>query len=466
MTSPSTHRGTVGTPATPGSAGRPTPTADGPGATRGRVLAVIFGVVLVETVFQTLVPVVLTEVRGATGVTVGLALAVTHGASLVVSAPAAAVCDRRGPGRTVLASALLAAVSLVALVPLASDTRHELWVVPVVGYGIARGVTMMAALAMVARLRDPLATQGRNAATQRAAAVAGTAVAAVAIAVQGWTSGLVVLAVLGALALVVAARLPRPASPPIGARAALHGFVDVARLLRDQPGLRASTLLNVMTTLVFVLGNSFLPVVLLARTPDAATWVFVLVVCRDLVAVAAAFSFARLTRRLGVRGTLAVVAATVVASFVLLAVSLAPWALAAAALASGVSLGLAIGSTNLLATSAPGGGVAQRLSATFYAPALAALVVPVSLGAALDHWGAQGMYVLPAVLSVVLGLAVLHQARRAEGRTAEQPVDEVAVAAVLPEPTAPADDGPTAVDQEPTAALVTTAAHDEAVCRG
>ncbi|MCE0764553.1 MFS transporter [Pseudonocardia kujensis] len=378
-------------------------------------LSVMFFAVLTETVFQTLVPVVLTEARGAGGLTLGIAIAVAQGVGIVVAAPAARACELRGPAGVAVWSGLLALGSLVALA-LLTFVPGEAWVLALVGYGVAKAGMTSAALTQIGMLRDPVRTQGRNAAGQRLAAILGTGVAGGVVALGVWHTGMWALVGVAAAGLVVCLLLPRAAGRAPTLRELRGSYVDQVRTLARHPELRASTLVNVNTAAVFILGNSFLPVVLLDRVDRPALWITALIVGRDLVAVAVGLTFARVVRRLALPGAVAAVVASTVVSFAVPALFPAPALLTVASLAGGLALGLGIGSTNVLAVGNPSGpSPAMRLAATFPGAAAASLVLGLLAGAALDAVGPRAMFGIAAAVTAALGVLCVGQARRAPG---------------------------------------------------
>lgn len=395
--------------------------------TAQRVLGVIFGVTLVETIFQTLLPVVLTELRGASGTTVGLCISLAQGAAILLSAPAARLIDTVGPPRVVLWSCVAAVVSLGSLAFLVLHVDSELWMLAVGAYGVAKGVMMLAALSQVAALRNQVGTQGRNSAVQRGAAVTAVLISASIIASRHWALGLWLTATLSFATLMTLVlgrgRLRRRNAADRGSdseaqdggsvRNLLGGYGEVGHLLRRRPEIRASALVNVNSTFLFVLGNSFLPVVLVGRTSNPAVWIVIFMVGRDSVAVCAALRFARLTRRIGLPGVLLVVAVSTALSltFIALRPSSVPL-LVAAAITGGIALGLSIGATNLLALGT-GEAVTIRLSATMHVNFAASLVLPILAGSALDTWGPSAMFALAAATTVGVAALFLHQARSA-----------------------------------------------------
>ncbi len=79
---------------------------------------------------------------------------------------------------------------------------------------------------------------------------------------------------------------------------------------------------------------------------------------------------------------------------------------------AGVILFIAIGTTNLLATSDQRGGRALRLTSTFYLGSVAALVFPALLGFALEEWGGRSVFVVSATLVAGFVIAVVVLARK------------------------------------------------------
>lgn len=406
-----------------GGTARPGTTAGGGTGSAGagsgvrRALGMVLLLFTTEAVFQTLLPVGMDAAGVGSGLLIGVFIAVSQGAGLFTASPVAAVADHRGRGRVLVVCGLALAASLTGLGAASLGGSAWLWAVPVVGYGLARGATVIITLGVIARSGEPYRTQGLNAATQRLASVLGALLTAVFIMWQGWAAGFWLMAVL-VLVFVWLARgvSGRADRDPDAAVPAGEGFAVTLRMLRAERALQASSLINLMINTLVVLGNAFYPLALDVPTAELARWLLVVLLCRDLTSVAAGPLFGILAARIGLRGVIALSGACTVSGLVVVGISgsNAPGVVTGAVL-HGIAVSMGNGSTNILATASGTGGTALRLTATNHINFIGSMALPISFGLVLDLVGPRSVFLSGAGVTLLLAVGVLILVRPVPG---------------------------------------------------
>nr|WP_182886852.1 MFS transporter [Microbispora sp. H10885] len=396
------------------------PSLGEPAGASGTALAVamVVALFLTESLVQILLPVGLEASGAGSGLLIGVLLALAQGAGVVMSPPAALRADRHGRGGVLFAGGLVLAGCAAGLAAATSFSSAWIWVLPLLGYGLARGSVVTTTLAVVARSGDRYRTQGLNGAAQRLSAAVAATLSVVLLAhlgTRGAAGPGLWLVVLSALTFALLARRVRgradrddPADLS-GTSGARGGYAASLRMLRREPALQASSLINLNLNTVVLLGNSFYPIALDVPAERLPGLVLTLLLCRDLTSVAAGPFFGRVVSRIGLRGAVTVSGVCAVAG--LAAVGLAGngfAGVAAGAVLHGLAGATGIGATNLLATAgSSAGGTGLRLAATNYLNGVGMLVLPVVFGALLDVSGPGGVFLAGACVSAAMLAGVL-----------------------------------------------------------
>lgn len=411
------------------------------GRRRAATLLCVFLVFGVETVFAAVLPLHLDALGLGDPGFVGVVLALSNGAGLLLLPFLVRVIDGQRRERVMQwsAAAMIAGCALIVAAGLvvgdegrdAGGTLAGVSVaVGVLVFGVARVLGSICLLTEVARLPGDLTvTQGWNGAAQRSGSGLAVLAAAGLIAVAAWTGAfIVIMAVLVAwIALVAFAVRPgeseaadgasvsatRPQGAPASALAPARACLAQLR----RPRVLASAALNVIILLVLLIGNSFAALALapvLDETSVAALLVATIAV-RDAGSVLAGLAYGMVRRRLGETGMVAVIGAAAVTSLALLAI--APTFAAAhliAAVLQGLLVGFGIATTNLLATTGdtttpPG----IRIAASQLPAGAVLMVAPIGFGVLV---GGAGPGVAYAVLALVVACAVAVMLRSLQTR--------------------------------------------------
>ncbi|GAA5040105.1 MFS family permease [Thermocatellispora tengchongensis] len=401
------------------------PAAEGASGT-ALAVAMVVTLFLTESLAQILLPVALEASGVRSGLLIGVLLALAQGLGLLMAPPAAVRTDRAGRGGVLSAGGLAVAACAAGMALAAQGAPVWAWALPLAGYGLARGAVVTTTLAVVARSGERYRTQGLNGAAQRLAAALAAVVSVSLLAGSGAGAagpGLW-LVVPPALAFALLARRvrgradrddPAALTATAGARG---GYLASLRMLRREPALQASSLINLNLNTVVLLGNSFYPIALDVPADRLPWLVLTLLLCRDLTSVAAGPFFGRVVARVGLRGAVTVSGVCAVAG--LAAVGLAGSGFAGAALGAvlhGLAGATGIGATNLLATGeGAAGGTGLRLAATNHLNGVGMLVLPVVFGALLDLSGPRGVFLTGAVASAAMLAGMLALTPRARTR--------------------------------------------------
>jgi hypothetical protein len=378
------------------------------------VCAILLAVFLTQNMFLVLLPISLTASGLATGTIVGLLVAASEGLGILLTPPAASYGDQHGHGRVLKVGGLVTALGALGLAFATVSHSIWLWVAPVFAYALARTPIMVSALTIVNGMPQPLRIQGINGAVQRAAAILGALLAALLIAWGKWHWGFGSLTLI-AIALYAFARKIPTSNTPTRWQRPRHSYAASLQLLRTQRALQASSMVNLTNRAVIVLGNAFFPLSVGVGNTDLAKWVLLFLASRDLTSVACGFTFRPLVERFGLRGAHALMTASSVSG--LLVIGLTTTTVITVTLGAalqGVSVFIAIGSANLLATlGGRADGRALRLTSTFYVVSVASLAFPAAFGTVLDTWGGPAVFVAGAgFVAVTMTLVILMIDRR------------------------------------------------------
>lgn len=378
-----------------------------------RALRLVAALFVTESLFQLLLPISLADEGRSSGALVGVLLALSQGAGLLVLAPVAARTDRAGRRGTLRVTGPLLAVCSLVLALVETTGSPALWVVPVLLYGFARGAAVTAVLGEVAHSPQGVRVQGFNGAVQRLTAAVAVVIAAVLLARgQAWI-GYAAMAGFGLLVWWLAAGLPAPADPPPGPLVDTGSYRRAWTLLRGSTALQASSLVSLTVNTTVILGNSFYLLVLDVSAEQAAVWVLALLLCRDVASVLLGPAYRRIHALLGMTGVLVVMGGAAVSGLLLVALTSGVVGIVLAAVLQGASVALGIASTNLLAIGDPTGGLALRLAATNYVNLVGCLLLPLCFGLLASTLGPRSVFVFGAAVAAVLMAAVLVLRRRA-----------------------------------------------------
>lgn len=378
------------------------------------VFATVLMVFFTQNMVLTLLPVSIESSGVATGLVLGLLLAATEGLGVVIAPPVAAWADRWGYPAVLRVGGLVTAVSMT-LLGFASMTHSIwLWTIPVLLYAFVRTFTMASTLAVVTGMPRVLRAHGVNSVTQRVAAMLAAGLTSLAVIGEWWSWAFWGLALSGLAVALFALRLP--ATPQLSAADAVpmsRSYGVSLSMLGREKALQASSLVGVTNRVLLVTGNAFFALAVGTSTPGLAGWLLLFLLARDLTSVICGAAFRPLVVHLGLRGVLILMGLSSVAG--LLVIGLLEMSVLSVILGAGlqgIGVFIAIGTTNLLATSDQRGGRALRLTSTFYLGSVAALVFPALLGFALEEWGGRSVFVVSATLVAGFVIAVVVLARK------------------------------------------------------
>lgn len=370
------------------------------------------GVFIGDNLLQTVLPVSLVASGIRSGVAVGVLLAVSQGLGIVCAPAAIAWADANGRGPVLLIGCAIICASTFTLGWIANaEAALWIWVIPILIYGAARTSSLTNAIALVSTTGDPWRVQGFNALVQRGAAAMTAVIAALVIAHRSWQWGFWSISVTSLVAASLALGASPRRAPGPGAVAPRYSYRRSFEILLREGPIQASSLLNVSSFVVLLLGNSFYPIFLRVPRSEAAYWVLALLLCRDLTSVIISNSFAFLAKRLGLRFLIAGMGCCSVSGLCLLGIggTRIVWVIVAAIL-QGFAMVLSIGSTNVMAILSGGGGSGMRLVATNYVNSAASLVLPLVFGLIFDSLGGRALFLIGASVSGLLIVAVLQRA--------------------------------------------------------
>ena len=390
---------------------------------RGGTLVTLFGAVFLfmfaDTLLQTVLPVTLKDTGAASAGLIGLLVALPQGIGFITALPAAAAGDTRGRARIASRAACVAA--LVSLAAVAAAGRPAAWwLFPVLGIGLTRLVVWTSTLAAVAEAGHPHVMQGLNGATQRGAAAVAAVAAALVVGRQAWSSAYIGIAVSYALLVplsLVALRRAGDGEGAVTGDGAVAGgdrfppparsYQFAAEALASETAMRASALVGVCSVTVMTLGSSFFALTQDGSPRKVAGALAVLLLTRDVTSIAVGPLLPPALRRLGIGGTVVLAAACGAAGVAALTVPGPAWpVLAVAAMLQGASICLCIGCTNLLAVGYRGSraaGPGLRIASSNLGVCVGALLLPVGMGAVLQHGGRTLLFAAAAAVIAVAG---------------------------------------------------------------
>ncbi len=292
------------------------------------------------------------------------------------------------------------------------------WLLPVLGIGLTRLVVWTSTLAAVAEGGRPHVMQGLNGATQRGAAAVAAVAAALVVGRQAWSSAYLGIAVSYALLVPLSlVALRRRGDGAVAGDGAVPGgdrfppparsYQFAAEALASETAMRASALVGVCAVTVMTLGSSFFALTQDGSPRKVAGTLAILLLTRDVTSIAVGPLLPPVLRRLGIGGTVVLAAGCGAAGVAVLTVPAPAWpVLVVAAILQGASICLCIGCTNLLAVGYRGrraAGPGLRIASSNLGVCVGSLLLPVGMGAVLQHGGRTLLFAAVAAVIALVG---------------------------------------------------------------
>lgn len=374
------------------------------------VLGSIFCLFAAQTYVFVLIPLAAAEQR-LPGIFIGVLVGVSAGIGLVSDVLVAVISDaigRRGP---MIAGAACGVLSGI-LFALGSDFPTLL--TGAVVFGLAMSLAIGPALAYVTEAstpKDHARVQGYNGAVQGMSALAGALLVGFAVDHFGARASALLGSVLMGAALILSyqlgetvQRMPAPRTP----RRLAGAYVSAARMLVTRPPLQLASLVSLLYgSVVFVIGNAFVPLYIVRDLGQSAILAGVLLGGRNLAMTLVSPFFGRIVERHGLLATMFGACIVAEVGVVLTAVSGSPAFLFAALVLQGAGIGFTPAISNILVTSAT---ERRERALGFATNSLAArggsLISPLIFGAILQVADMHAVFVAGGLLGGVYLVAM------------------------------------------------------------
>ena len=398
------------------------------------VFAAIFCLFATQTVVFVLIPLAAAEMN-LPGFAIGALVAVLAGLGLASDVLVAVTSDRLGRKPLILAGAGLGVLAGI-LIAVASD--FPALFAGAVALGLSLSFAVGPALAYVTEACRPeqaAKVQGYNGAVQGLSALAGAFAVGFAIDHLGTGRSSLLISVL--MASVCAAVLlldetvvrTRPPSP--GELVGSYG--RAMRLLVTRPPLQLSALVSlIFNSVVFVVGNSFLPIYIVRDLGQSAVFAGTLLAARNVAMTVASPLFGVAVARFGLVGTM--LGANSVAVLGMIGVALAPdpQLLFLPLALAGFGTGFAAATANTLVASATGRHErALGFATNSLVSRAGSLMSPLIFGTILEISGSSAVFSAAGILGVAYIAAMAARVRlgavSAPDRSAPQASEEAPI---------------------------------------
>jgi len=374
------------------------------------ILIAIFFLFATQTIVSVLVPITASDL-GIGGTLIGLLVALPSAVALFTEVPAAAFSDSVGRKLPILIGATLALLASViflfssSLVPLT---------VSVVIYGAGLSVSAVPALAFVTEASRPehqARVQGYNGAVQGLSALVGALSVGLLLQLTSPRLAFAVVTLLAVLALVAVARTDdhtRFNRPGFRLASVLRSYARVARLVRTSRQIQLAGLVSLNYTFVFlVIGNSFLPLLLIKNLGYSAVFAGVVLGFRSIVATIVSSSFGFIVGHVGFRRSMLITNAAAAIAVLLTAAAHAPAMFLILAALQGVGCGFSAATANLYVVSATAeSDRALGFSTASFTSRLGTIILPVLLGSVLQLLGISTAFLVAGCVCVASVIAL------------------------------------------------------------
>lgn len=382
------------------------------------MLGAIFCAFATQTVAFVLIPLA-AAVLGLPGAAIGVLVAVLAGLGLATDMLVAVVSDHLGRRAPMLLGAGVG-IAAGAILSVASDFAGLL--AGAVGVGLSLSLVVGPSLAYVTeacRPSDAARVQGYNGAIQGLSALAGALLVGVGVERLGprptaWLiSGLMLLAFTAFNGLQETVNR----SPLRSVTKVLGGYTSALHLLTTRPQLQLSALVSlIFNSVVFVVGNSFLPVYIVHDLGESAVFAGTLLAARNVGMTISSPFFGYTVRRFGLVPTMIGANSLAVAGVVAISVVTDARLLALPLALQGLGIGFAAATANTLVASATG----RRERALGFATnslvsRAGSLLTPLLFGIILETSGARTVFVAAGAIGLAYLAAMVTRAQLIAG---------------------------------------------------
>ena len=377
------------------------------------ILIAIFFLFATQTIVSVLVPITASDMAVG-GTFIGLLVGLPSAIALLTEVPAAAFSDSIGRRLPMLIGA---AIAVLASILFAFSAAPFPLTVSVIVYGAAMSVSAVPALAFVTEASRPenhAHVQGFNGAAQGLSALVGAV--SVGLMLQ-LTSPRVAFGVVTLLALLVlfavAKTNDQTGSPRPGFRLAsvLRSYARVVTLVRTNRQVQLAGLVSLNYTFVFlVIGNAFLPLLLIKTLGLSAVFAGLVLGLRSIVATIVSSSFGFIVGHVGFRRAMLTTNAAAAVAVLLTATARAPVVFLILAVLQGVGCGFSAATANLLVVSATAETErALGFSTASFVSRIGTLFLPLLVGGILQLAGIAAAFLVAGFVSVscVVALTLL-----------------------------------------------------------
>lgn len=375
----------------------------------------IFCVWATQTVAFVLIPLIAADL-GLSGVLIGVLVATPAGLGFATDILVAAISDRVGRRGPMVVGTLF---GIFAGAFLALGSSFATLLGGALAFGISMSLSVGPALAYVTEAclpRNGARVQGYNGAVQGLSALASAVVVGFAVEEYGAPRSAWIISLLMATSLslfvLLSERLTQNTTRWSGKELA-RSYTAALRMLIGRPQLQLASLVAlVYSSVVFVLGNAFLPIYIVRDLKQSAVLVGVLLATRNIAMTFSSPFFGYTFGRFGV--VRAVVGAASLATLGLLGMAFVtdPRFLFVPMALQGLGVGFTAAASNTLVTAATG---RRERALGFAATSLVfrggSIVSPLLFGAILETWGIQPVFVAGGVLAIAYLSAMIARAR-------------------------------------------------------
>ncbi len=378
------------------------------------VFAAIFCLFATQTVVFVLIPLAAAAME-LPGVAIGVLVAVLAGLGLASDVLVAVTSDRLGRKPLILTGAGL---GVLAGILLAVAEDFPTLFAGAVALGLSLSFAVGPALAYVTEACRPeqaARVQGYNGAVQGLSALAGAFAIGFAIDHLGTGRSSLLISVLMAVACLVVLRLDETVARtrPPSARELAGSYRRAIRLLVTRPPLQLAALVSlIFNSVVFVVGNSFLPIYIVRDLGQSAVLAGTLLAARNVAMTVASPLFGVAVSRFGLVATMLGTNALAVLGMVGVALAPDPQLLYIPLALAGFGTGFAAATANTLVTSATGRHErALGFATNSLVGRAGSLMSPLIFGTILEVSGSPAVFSAAAILGVAYIAAMAARVR-------------------------------------------------------
>jgi MFS family permease len=378
------------------------------------VLSGIFCVFATLTIAFVLIPLAAIGM-GLPGTAIGVLVAVLAGLGLATDMLVAVVSDHVGRRAPMLLGTVVG-VAAGGVLSFASDFWGLL--AGAIALGLSLSLAIGPSLAYVTeacRPSDAARVQGYNGAIQGLSALGGAIAIGLAVERFGSRSSALLIAGLMVLAFIAFARIEETVnrSRLRSARQLLGGYASAVRLLMTRPQLQLAALVSlIFSSVVFVVGNSFLPLYVVHDLGESAVLAGTLLATRNIAMTASSLYFGKAIGRVGLVRTMVGANALAVAGVIGLSVVTDSRLLVAALVVQGLGIGFAAATANTLVASATDREErALGFATNSFVARGGGLLSPLLYGVVFEFSGTRTVFTVAGLLGVAFLAAMVARAR-------------------------------------------------------